>query len=117
MSATSYLLPLSPQHITMYQYDSIAHAIDELRKKGYTEDFNLQDNCIICNTQKFNAPDFEIKEVVRFEGDSDPGDEAVVYGIESSGGVKGVLVNGYGYSSEPMGEEIARKIQIHAHGR
>lgn len=99
----------------MYQYDSVAHAINELRKKGYTEDFNLKENCLICNTLQFNPDDFEIREVVRFEGNSDPGDEAIVYGIESKSGLKGVLVNGYGYSSEPMGEEIAKKLTLHAH--
>jgi hypothetical protein len=99
----------------MYQYDSVAHALDELRKKGYTEDFNLQENCLVCNAQQFNPDEFEIKEVIRFEGDSDPGDEAIVYGIESTTGLKGVLVNGYGYSSESMGEEIAKKLTMHAH--
>jgi hypothetical protein len=93
----------------------VAHALEELKKKGYTEDFNLQENCIVCNTQKFTADDFDIKEVIRFEGNSDPGDEAIVYGIESKTGIKGVLVNGYGYSSEPMGEAIAKKLSIHAH--
>lgn len=99
----------------MYQYDSPVHAIEELKKKGFTEDFNLKDNCIVCNDQKFNANEFEIKEVYRFEGNSDPGDEAIVLGIESSNGIKGILVNGYGYSSEPMGDEIERKLKMHAH--
>jgi hypothetical protein len=99
----------------MYQYDSVSHALEELRKKGYTTDFNLEENCLVCNTQKFTADDFDIKEVVRFEGNSDPADEAIVYGIESKTGVKGVLVNGYGYSSDSMGEEIAKKLSMHAH--
>jgi hypothetical protein len=99
----------------MYQYDSPVHAIEELKKRGFTEDFNLKDNCIVCNDQKFGADEFEIKEVYRFEGDSDPGDEAIVLGIESSNGIKGILVNGYGYSSEPMGDEIERKLKMHAH--
>ena len=99
----------------MYQYDNVAHAIDELRKKGYTEDFNLGDNCLVCNRILYHPDEFEIKEVFRFEGDSDPADEAIVYGIESKSGVKGILVNGYGYSSETMGEEIAAKLTIHAH--
>lgn len=98
----------------MYQYDSPVNAIEELKKKGYTEDFNLKDNCIVCAGQKFGAGDFEIKEVYRFEGDSDPADEAIVLGIESSNGIKGVLVNGYGYSSEPMGDAIERKLKMHA---
>jgi hypothetical protein len=99
----------------MYQYDSVAHAINELRKKGYTEDFNLKENCLICNNGKYDASEFEIREVVRFEGNSDPGDEAVVYGIESANGTKGILVNGYGYSSETMGGDIAKKLSLHAH--
>ena len=99
----------------MYQYDTIAHAISELRARGFTEDFNLSENCIICNGKEFPPENFDITEVVRFEGDSDPGDEAIVYGIESTTGIKGILVNGYGYSSEPMGEAIARKLSIHAH--
>lgn len=98
----------------MYQYDSPVHAIEELKKRGYSEDFNLRDNCIVCNSGKFGADEFEIKEVYRFEGNSDPGDEAIVLGIESSNGVKGILVNGYGYSSEPMGDEIERKLKMHA---
>ena len=99
----------------MYQYDTIAHAITALRAKGFTEDFNLAENCLICNNEKFDAQNFDITEVVRFEGDSDPGDEAIVYGIESRSGVKGILVNGYGYSSDSMSDEIARKLSMHAH--
>jgi len=99
----------------MYQYESPLFAIKDLKQRGYTEDFNLKDNCLVCKGQKFNADDFEIREVYRFEGDSDPGDEAIVLGIESSDGTKGVLVNGYGYSSEPMSDEIERKLRMHAH--
>ncbi len=99
----------------MYHYDSPALAINELKKRGFTEDFNLQDNCIVCKNQKLPPEEFEITEVYRFEGNSDPGDEAIVLGIESSSGMKGVLVNGYGYSSEPFGEAIERKLKMHAH--
>ena len=96
----------------MYRYDSPSQAINELKKRGYTEDFNLQENCIICKGQKLSADEFEIKEVYRFEGDSDPTDEAIVLGIESSNGLRGVLVNGYGYSSEPLADEIERKLRV-----
>lgn len=99
----------------MYQYDSPSHAIEELHKRGYTEDFNLKDNCIVCKDHKFTADEFEVREVYRFEGDSDPGDEAIVFGIESSNGTRGILVNGYGYSSEPAGDEIEKKLKMHAH--
>lgn len=75
-------------------------------------DFNLQENCIICNQQKFNPEDFKIVEVYRYEGDSDPADEAIVYAIESKNGLKGVLVNGYGISAETLSSEMAKKLSM-----
>lgn len=96
----------------MYQYATVSESLSDLKRRGYTEDFNLKENCLICNAQQFNPADFEIKEVYRFEGPSDPADEAIVYGIESANGLKGVLVNGYGYTSEPMTDEMARKLRI-----
>ena len=97
----------------MYVYDTVSEAINDLKKRGYTLDFNLEENCIICNHEKFEPLDFEITEVYRFEGDSDPADEAVVYGIASKIGLKGVLVNGYGPSADAMSGEMARKLNMH----
>lgn len=96
----------------IYAYDTVSQAVNELRARGYTMDFNLQENCIICNQQKFNPEDFKIAEVYRFEGDSDPADEAVVYAIESKNGLKGVLVNGYGISAETLSSEMAKKLSM-----
>lgn len=96
----------------MPNYDTVSTTLDAMRREGYTEDFNLAENCLICNNQRFNADEFEIREVHRFEGPSDPADEAVVYGIESKDGLKGVLVNSYGYQSEPVSDAIARKLRI-----
>ena len=95
-----------------YAYDTVSQAVNELKKRGYTLDFNLQENCIICNQQKFNPEDFKIVEVYRFEGDSDPADEAVVYAIESKNGLKGVLVNGYGISAETLSSDMAKKLSM-----
>ena len=98
----------------MYQYSSPSIAIEDLRKRGYTQDFNLEENCLVCKTGRFNPDEFEIREVYRFEGPSDPADESVVYGIESHNGLKGVLVDGYGYSSSPRSEAIVQKLKMHA---
>lgn len=97
----------------MYTYDTVSAAVNGLKKRGYTMDFNLKENCLVCHEDKFNVDDFEIVEFHRFEGDSDPADEAVVYAIESNKGQKGVLVNGYGPSSEAMSGEMAKKLHIH----
>lgn len=97
----------------MYSYDTVSEAVNGLKKRGFELDFNLEENCIVCNAGKFNPDDFEIVEVHRFEGNTDPSDEAVVYGIESKGGTKGVLVNGYGISADTMSSDLAKKLSLH----
>jgi hypothetical protein len=97
----------------MINYDTVTEAVKGLKERGFITDFNLHENCLICHAEKFNPSEFEIVETYRFEGDSDPADEAVVYAIESKNGMKGVLVNGYGVSSDAMSDEMAKKLQVH----
>ena len=96
----------------MFAYDTVSEAINGLKKRGFGVDFNLEENCIVCHADKFDVKDFEIVEVYRFEGDSDPSDQAVVYAIESLNGMKGVLVSGYGISAEGMSAEMAKKLSV-----
>jgi hypothetical protein len=99
----------------MYAYDTVSDAVRGLKERGYAKDFNLKENCIVCNEQKFHPEDFEIVEVYRYEGDSDPADEAVVYAIESKQGDRVVLVSGYGISADEVTSEMAKKLVIHLH--
>ena len=96
----------------MIAYDTVSEAINGLKKRGFELDFNLKENCLVCHGDKFNADDFEIVEVYRFEGNSDPSDEAVVYAIQSITGMKGVLVNGYGISADSMSSDMAKKLDL-----
>jgi hypothetical protein len=99
----------------MFNYDTVTEAVKGLRQRGYTIDFNLETDRIYCDKTPLSlAPsEFEITEVYRFEGDSDPADEAVVYAIESKKGQKGMLVNGFGISADRMGEEMIKKLTVH----
>jgi hypothetical protein len=99
----------------MYNYDTVSEAVNGLKKRGYTVDFNIEKDAIICESGRCHPEDFEITEIYRFEGNSDPADEAIVYAIESKNGLKGVLVNGYGISSDSMSDDMAKKLKIHLH--
>lgn len=99
----------------MYSYDTVSEAVNGLKERGYDLDFNLEENCIVCRDSKLNPDEFEIVETHRFEGNSDPADEAIVYAIESRTGMKGVLVNGYGVSADALDGELAKKLQLHRH--
>jgi hypothetical protein len=98
----------------MYAYDTVTEAIKGLKQRGYSIDFNLEFDKISCPDIPVSlAPsEFEITEMYRFEGNSDPADEAVVYAIESKHGQKGVLVNGYGISADSLGAEMMQKLSM-----
>jgi hypothetical protein len=96
----------------MKVYETVTDAINDLRQRGYTADYNLLfDSIQSANNSKVHPENFEIKETYRFEGETDPGDEAVVYGIETKDGEKGVLMYGYGVYSEDMSEDMIRKLK------
>ena len=99
----------------MISYDTVSEAVNGLKSRGFTTDFNLDENCLVCHSDKINPDEFQIVEIYRFEGNSDPSDEAVVYAIESKNGMKGVLVNGYGVSSNSLSDEMARKLEVNLH--
>ncbi|QSW88288.1 MULTISPECIES: hypothetical protein [Flavobacterium] len=79
----------------MYHYATVSKALDQLNEKGFTFDFNRN-----CEQIKKNPEKFEIVHVYRYEGESDPADEAVVYGIKSTSGKKGVYVAGFSADSD-----------------
>ena len=110
-SVVLFLLTLE-KLLTMYAYDTVTAAVNGLKQRGYTKDFNLEENSIVCHEDKYYPEDFEIVEVYRYEGNSDPADEAVVYAIEGKGGEIGGLVSGYGISADEMSDEMAKKLNI-----
>ncbi|MCU0418298.1 MAG: phosphoribosylpyrophosphate synthetase [Cyclobacteriaceae bacterium] len=99
----------------MQTFDTLTEAIDALRKEGYTEDFNLAETCLECRgaNTRIEPEELYIDKVYRFEGSTDPDDEMILYAISSAKHkLKGVLVNAYGAYSEPLSEELARKLAI-----
>ncbi len=95
-------------------YETVSEALNDLSKRGYTTDFEVlkDQDCLVCNqTAKQLSPDeFEIDETYRFEGDTDPGDEMIVFAISAKQrGVKGVIVNGYGtYADADIAKIVER---------
>ena len=95
-----------------YHYETVTEAIRQLRAKGFTTDFNLKGTCIICNDIEYADDEFHITEIYRYEGESDPGDEATVYGIESHNGIKGILVTGDETDTDARSNAIIRKLLV-----
>lgn len=88
--------------------------LDDLRAEGYTEDFNLKENCLVCGPHQVAHDQFTVDKFMRLEGNSDPDDEVVVYAISSPAplNLKGVLVNSYGIYADAMASEMMEKLSI-----
>jgi hypothetical protein len=100
----------------MPAYDTVTEALSDLKLRGFTTDFNLAFDSIKCSATDvcLSPADFEIIEHYRFEGPSDPADEAVVYAIHSKDDkMKGTLVTAYGANSETINDELIKKLAIH----
>ncbi len=99
----------------MEEMATVTEVINKLRQEGYVEDFNLQQNCLLCRNAHYSVfhDEFVIDKVYRFEGDSDPADEATVYAISCPKyDIKGVLVNGAGIYTDGMTDEMLESLKI-----
>jgi hypothetical protein len=93
-----------------FHYDTVTEAIEQLHKQGYTLDFNLREGDLVANDQRHPASEFEITDLYRYEGPSDPADEATVYALASKSGLKGLLVSAYGASVDPQSDETLKQL-------
>jgi hypothetical protein len=90
-----------------YHYTTVLEALDDLKEKGFHHDFNLYHEAI-----KENPLHYSVEHVYRYEGDSDPDEESVVYGIISNSGVKGIFVAGFSANSGNEAAQILEKLYI-----
>ena len=93
-----------------FWYSSVMDAISVLRQEGFDKDFNIEGDHITFNDEKFEAQDLKILVVSRYEGNSDPGDEATVYGLETNDGKKGILVMADGIYAGVSSTSILKKL-------
>ncbi len=100
----------------MHNYDTVVAAIDGLKKRGYNLDFNLAFDKLTCtdNNICLNPGDFEITEVYRFEGQTNPSDEDVVYAVESKDQkIKGVVTSAFGIYADTLSADMIKKLSMH----
>ncbi|WP_026952511.1 hypothetical protein [Algoriphagus mannitolivorans] len=91
---------------------TLVETLEKLRKGGYTEDFNIRFDSLICGDVCLLPSQFEVDQTFRFEGNTNPSDEAILFAISSKDGkIKGVLVNSYGTYADEMTEELVDKLK------
>jgi hypothetical protein len=91
--------------------DTVTDALALLRAEGYTFDFELIDgqlstgaDCPACSPESA-----VVERVYRFEGDSDPGDEMIVFGLhDPASDRRGTMAAGFGPAADPERTEHLR---------
>lgn len=100
----------------METYDTVVYALNGLKARGYTVNFNIAFDKLMCTDNKIclNPNEFEIVEVHRFEGETNPADEDVVYAIESKvGHIKGVITSAFGMYADSASTDMLKKLSMH----
>jgi hypothetical protein len=85
-------------------YTSMAQAIQELKKRGFTANFEFVDQAFrdVNSGKTFKAEDLAIVEHYRFEEASDPDDMSIVYALKSNDGTRGTIADAYGVYANPQ---------------
>jgi hypothetical protein len=98
----------------MQYYADLLEAIKGLKARGYTLDFNLETDRLVCDDGDFDchAHEFQVDEYHRFEGMSSTDDNSIIYAITTDNERKGTLITPYGVYEDGTSDLIIRKLTI-----
>lgn len=88
---------------------TMSQIMSKLADKGITNEFRMNENLQMIlegNEHAYQPEDLKILKTFRFEGDSSPEDNAVLYVAADQKGNKGIIIDSYGAESNYSGEEF-----------
>ena len=82
--------------------NTLTACVNKVTRDGYTDAMKVTKQGLYSTTKdKTYAPDeVRIIDFYRFEGQSDPADNAILYVIETTDGAKGMIIDAYGTYSD-----------------
>jgi hypothetical protein len=84
--------------------ETVTAAVQLLEARGFSGSFRVADagvHCVACAVDHRPSA-LAVRATFRFEGTSDPGDEAIVLGVECPAcGVRGIVVSAFGPDADP----------------
>ena len=83
---------------------SMVACLNKVVDDGYSEDFKVTKAGLQSATthKLYSVDQVRVINFFRFEGFTDPDDNAVLYTIETDDGVKGTLIDAYGPYADPL---------------
>ncbi|MBS1772817.1 MAG: hypothetical protein JST82_08150 [Bacteroidetes bacterium] len=92
---------------------TLTSLIETANNKGYKENFMVQDDGLYAPTTEIHylPNEVTIDNFYRFEGASNPDDNAILYFIETHDGIKGTLVDSYGAGADMLITEFIKEVE------
>jgi len=80
--------------------------------RGYSENFRITASGLATEDEKsvYSPQDIRITNFYRFEGNSNPGDNSILYLIETDDRKKGTLVDAYGVYADTLISNFIRQV-------
>jgi len=88
--------------------------LNQLQKEGYQQDFRVSDDGRLCSMDgkaEYTPEQVRIVNFYRFEGETNPGDEAILYVLETTSGVKGTISDAYGPYADEKVEALMKQVE------
>ncbi len=102
----------------MDHMETQAQAVERLRSDGFVADFELsEDGHLTIGDRRWDPSHVTIAELVRFEGMSDPDDEAMLLALVTPDEVRGTLVMPYGPAMTEAQVSAARHLLLDRRNR
>ncbi len=96
-----------------HQNPQVLEAIHHLRDNGFMVDFRIEENCLKISDAKYKCEEFEILEVFKHKSEFDNDQDTTIYGIESTDGVKGILITTDGMEIDGKSPDVMKKLEMH----
>jgi hypothetical protein len=93
--------------------NTLSALVNKVVKNGYTDSFKVTKKGLYSNaTDRYFTPaEVHVENFYRFEGESDPADNAIMYVIETSDGLKGTLIDAYGAYSDDSVNKFMQEVE------
>jgi predicted glutamine amidotransferase len=91
---------------------SLATCLNKVVHDGYTENFKVTESGLqsVGHDKVYSPDQVEVINFFRFEGSSNPDDEAVLYVIKTKDGTKGTLTDAYGVYMDPVVSSFMKNV-------
>lgn len=98
---------------------SVSEVVDRLTRSGWSDQFRVDRGALhAVNAGCTQVPeDLHVDEIQRFEGTTDPGEEAIVLALTCGHGVRGTWAIVYGPQMDPVEADLVGRLERRASKR